>query len=235
MKFVEGWALPDGDTHFAEHLRKEKAATGVAGYQSRKRDRAIAVCQNRVHALDIGAHVGLWSKPLSRDFGHVTAFEPVPELCACWRENLRQATNVRLHQVAIGRTAGYVDVVRPEDNSGNGFAVPHVPPGSGPAVPRDGALQPLGQPPGGLPMRRLDDIDLGPIDFIKIDVEGGELAVIEGGEDTIRRYRPVLMVEQKPGHGARFGVGDTAAVDLLQRWGALVAFAQAGDFCLIWG
>lgn len=213
MKFVEGWALPDGDTHFAEHLRKEKAATGVAGYQSRKRDRAIAVCQNRVHALDIGAHVGLWSKPLSRDFGHVTAFEPVPELCACWRENLRQATNVRLHQVAIGRTAGYVDVVRPEDNSGNGFAVPGTK----------------------FPMRRLDDIDLGPIDFIKIDVEGGELAVIEGGEDTIRRYRPVLMVEQKPGHGARFGVGDTAAVDLLQRWGALVAFAQAGDFCLIWG
>lgn len=212
MKFVEGWALPDGDTHFAEHLRKERLATGVAGYQSRKRDRAVAICQNRTHALDIGAHVGLWSRPLSRDFAHVTAFEPVTELCACWRENLRQSVNVRLHETALGQVAGYIDIVRPEDNSGNGYAVP-------------GTMA---------PMRRLDDMDLGPIDFIKIDVEGGELAVIRGGEDTIRRDRPVLIVEQKPGHGARYGVGDEAAIDLLQRWGAIVAFAQAGDFCLVW-
>lgn len=33
--------------------------------------------------------------------------------------------------------------------------------------------------------RRLDDIDLGPVDFLKIDVQGGELAVFRNGRETL--------------------------------------------------
>lgn len=41
---------------------------------------------------------------------------------------------------------------------------------------------------------RLDDCGLRP-DFIKIDVQGLEYRVLEGGLETIRKYRPVIMAE----------------------------------------
>jgi FkbM family methyltransferase len=43
-------------------------------------------------------------------------------------------------------------------------------------------------------VRRLDDQGLKPI-FIKVDVEGFELSVFNGGIGTIRQFEPVLMVE----------------------------------------
>jgi FkbM family methyltransferase len=43
-------------------------------------------------------------------------------------------------------------------------------------------------------IKRLDDLDLDPF-FIKIDVEGFELEVLLGGEKTIERSRPIMLVE----------------------------------------
>jgi FkbM family methyltransferase len=40
----------------------------------------------------------------------------------------------------------------------------------------------------------LDSLDLGPI-FIKIDVQGYEYQVVKGGMETIKRYQPVLLIE----------------------------------------
>lgn len=44
-------------------------------------------------------------------------------------------------------------------------------------------------------LRRLDDLELNP-SFVKIDVEGAEIGVLRGMSDTIRRSRPVLMIER---------------------------------------
>jgi hypothetical protein len=35
----------------------------------------------------------------------------------------------------------------------------------------------------------------GPIRFVKVDVEGHELSVIRGGLETIRRWKPALLIE----------------------------------------
>jgi FkbM family methyltransferase len=43
--------------------------------------------------------------------------------------------------------------------------------------------------------RRLDDEDVGPVGFIKIDVEGHEQSLLTGAEETLREHRPVLLVE----------------------------------------
>lgn len=45
-----------------------------------------------------------------------------------------------------------------------------------------------------LQLRRLDEYDLAP-DFIKVDVQGLEEQVVAGGLETIRRYRPHLLME----------------------------------------
>lgn len=48
--------------------------------------------------------------------------------------------------------------------------------------------------------RRLDDLGLGPVGLIKIDVEGHEGAVLRGAERTIETHRPAILVEAEERH-----------------------------------
>ena len=41
----------------------------------------------------------------------------------------------------------------------------------------------------------IDFLDLPGCDFLKIDVEGMELQVLQGAEETIRKYQPVIYAE----------------------------------------
>jgi len=43
--------------------------------------------------------------------------------------------------------------------------------------------------------KKIDGMDIPKPDFIKIDVEGFELDVINGALETIRRYKPGIFVE----------------------------------------
>ncbi|MGM3305434.1 FkbM family methyltransferase [Anabaena sp. WFMT] len=43
-------------------------------------------------------------------------------------------------------------------------------------------------------IKRLDDINLAPF-FIKLDIQGYELQALIGGESTIKKYKPILLIE----------------------------------------
>jgi FkbM family methyltransferase len=47
-------------------------------------------------------------------------------------------------------------------------------------------------------MRTLDSFELDNVVFIKIDVEGAELLVLKGAEETIKRNKPVMLIEINP-------------------------------------
>ena len=49
--------------------------------------------------------------------------------------------------------------------------------------------------------------NLSRLDLVKIDVEGAERLVIEGGTATFERFRPILIVELSE-HSAAFGYSD---------------------------
>lgn len=43
--------------------------------------------------------------------------------------------------------------------------------------------------------KTIDSLNLGRVDFIKMDVEGMELKALEGGRETIRAYKPFMFIE----------------------------------------
>ena len=232
MKQYRGIWLPNSDTHFAEHLEKGPLYRGAGTYQLKKILLAMQVVKSHMPAqgvaIDIGAHVGLWSRYLVDHFKTVIAFEPVPAHIECFKANLAKElradpdSRVILYQHALGSEHGHITIETTPDNSGNA----HVSaPGS---KPNGHGVQ--------VPLYKLDEHILAghSVSFIKIDVEGFELEVLKGGEQTIKREKPVMVIEQKPGHGKRYGFGDTAAVELMKQWGASVAWQKAGDYCMVW-
>jgi hypothetical protein len=59
-----------------------------------------------------------------------------------------------------------------------------------------------------VPVETLDQLcqrmDLGRLDFVKIDVEGAELHVLQGGAHTIETLRPDLLLEIEARHLTRY-------------------------------
>lgn len=153
-----------------------------------------------VVSLDVGANVGLFTYYLARYSRHVHAFEPNPLACDVLQSVADR--NVTVHRTALTDRAGEVELYVPRNRKGwssNG-----------------GSLQQMRWGDFGrvrVPGRRIDDLGLSDIGFIKIDVEGHELAVLRGAQETLRRDRPNLFVENEHSHAG----GDAAAVfDLLK-------------------
>lgn len=210
MKLVRGIWFPDGDSHFEAQLEANPLIDGRGTYQLRKYRAARDLVQNRRHAVDVGGHVGLWSRVMALDFAKVTALEPLSAHRECFVLN---APGVTLLPFAAGAHAGDVRVRMPPDNTGNAH------------------IDDLGE---NVRMVTLDSLDLDPVDLLKIDVEGFERAVVEGAEQTIRRNRPVVVVEQKPKHAERYGWRQLDAVAFLKDLGMAEVTVMNGDHILTW-
>jgi hypothetical protein len=85
------------------------------------------------------------------------------------------------------------------------------------------------------PSIRLDDLHLGPIDFIKIDVEGFELPVLKGGEETIKKWRPIICIEQNGSETKWRGAKKFEAVEFLLSLGMkLEKQLNYQDYLFVW-
>lgn len=217
---VSGIHLPEGGTHFAEQIAANPLYRGKGTYQWAKLERALKECgERRGHAVDVGAHVGLWSRVLSYEFKKVTAFEPIEEYAVCFRRNLN-FRSAKLHKFALDEITGTSLFSVSPDGIGTATAT------------ADGSREVERYTLDLVAARYELDGTFPPIDFLKIDCEGAELLVVRGGENTIRRDKPVILVEQKPKRCAAHGLSRMGAVDLLQSWGAELRWEMKGDFCL---
>jgi FkbM family methyltransferase len=62
-----------------------------------------------------------------------------------------------------------------------------------------------------------------PVDFLKIDVEGAELQMLQGARHTLCRHQPVVVFEHDPRTAARFGASSDDVFDLLADCGLRVS------------
>lgn len=212
MRNCYGIWLPDDDTHFVKQLSNGPLIGGKATYQYSKYQAALKQVKRTDHAMDVGAHVGLWSRVMAMDFRKVTAFEPVAAHRGCFLKNI-ETDNINLLPFAVGASAGKVMVAKPAGNSGNAC---------------------VSQAGEECEMVALDSLRLAPVDLLKIDVEGYEKEAVLGAEATIRRDKPVMVVEQKPGNAERYGCGRWDAVTLLKDWGMREVAVLSGDHIMVW-
>ena len=139
-------------------------------------------------AIDVGANEGLYSYLLAKLFDRVEAFEPNETASADLRDY--DCSKIRLHQVALSRSEGERAL--------------HVPiMAHGVINVGYGSLERETLPPSEsvttqiVRTRTLDSYGFEKVAFIKIDVEGHELQVLEGAAETIARCRPIMLFETK--------------------------------------
>jgi FkbM family methyltransferase len=158
-------------------------------------DKILEYYKKDTHFLDIGSNYGCHSIGVANEIkknngnGKVYSFELQPEIFKLFEENVKLNG---LEEVIIPQFFGLGD-----KNENKNFIVPND--------------YDVNANPGGLSflnqnldensknenaeIKRLDDLNIDNISVIKIDVEGYELEVFEGGKATIEKNRPVIIIE----------------------------------------
>ena len=143
------------------------------------------------NSVDVGANKGVYTYWLQRCSRHVYAYEPNPKMFRIL--HAAAGGNVTVSPVALSDATGTSMLRVPKtmggySNQGASLNYRKVGPDYGEVA---------------VETRRLDDAGLADVGFIKIDVEGHEMAVIEGGRELIARDRPTLLVEIEEAHTGR--------------------------------
>ena len=209
-----GWWFPDQDTHFVEMLDKNIHKGFEPVYQEPVRNKSLRYVKQKSVALDIGANIGLWSRDLALHFAQVIAFEPVSDFRDCLIKNVVNG-NIDIRPYALGPEDTTIDMVVTNGNTGHSHVNNNT----------------IGS--GSIDMHKLDSLEFDAVDYIKIDCEGYELSILQGAKQTIKKHRPVIVVEQKLHKDT--GITEETqygSVELLKSWG-MVQLANVRNDCIL--
>jgi FkbM family methyltransferase len=132
--------------------------------------------------IDCGANIGLASLyfKLRFPYARLTAFEPDPGLAAVCRSNLAlndAAENAEVRQAAVWTFDGTLDFVCEGTDSGTIASL----------------NQPVEGPVAHVPSVQLRDWLQEPVDLLKLDIEGAELAVLDDCRDRLQHVRALIV------------------------------------------
>jgi FkbM family methyltransferase len=146
--------------------------------------------------LDIGAHDGLLTRPFAALPGaRLVAFEPLPSAMARLRASFgaNLPPNVTLRPEALGAARGEATLTLP--------VVDGAPAEQWASLAKTYAEHPgIGTRQHRVAVLPLDELALTDVTAIKLDAEGFEQEVLEGGRATLARCQPVLSVEIEERH-----------------------------------
>lgn len=188
-------------------------------YEREARDIFRAVLPPGGVALDIGANVGyhtLLLASLVGPGGRVLAAEANASVRERLSANLRlnRFSQVEVVPFAVGNSDGTVEFFGPaadDADSGNGYVLAN----EAPEQPQRRGMK--------IEARRLDTImaeaRLERLDLLKIDVEGFEWPVLQGGEKAIAEFRPHIVFEYNTEYAWRGGGNPDVIAEFFRRHG----------------
>jgi len=132
-------------------------------------------------AVDVGCRFGEYTHYLLKHFDNVKCFEPRRHtLVGHFNKNIPK-DRVQVWNCGIGDKQEFVNM-------------------NGGAVHKDNTVEiKPSKYRTGVPVYPLDSFEFDSVDFIKVDVEGYELKVLQGALKTIDKYKPMIVIEQNGG------------------------------------
>jgi len=140
--------------------------------QQQQRDAALAYVKQWRVCLDIGSNIGQWTRPLASRFKSVICFEPNPNFRDCFKKNITEK-NVILWPYGLSNK---------EHQAQQDF---------------NSTVLQVKEGHGDIECRTLDSFGLNNLDFVKIDVDGFEVPLLEGARETLGKNTPVINIEMK--------------------------------------
>ena len=128
--------------------------------------------------IDVGAFDGDTAKPFVNHFEKIIAFEPNPEVFKLIPESIEK------YNVGLGDQTETRNLVLP--NNGKNLAA------HGSVTRYSSGIKTFP-----VTIKTLDSYNFTNVDFVKIDVEHFELQVCKGAENTLKKYMPTIMFENK--------------------------------------
>jgi len=162
-----------------------------------------------MRVVDVGAHLGyeaLLASVLVGESGRVVSFEPQFDIARWMSRSLASFRHARVVRAAVGDACGTAE-----------FAELDVRRSALSGLITDDANHEQGRKIR-VPVTTLDqavEADERPVDFLKCDVEGGELAVLRGARGLLERDRPLIVLEAGMLGDAKTGSRTAALTALL--------------------
>lgn len=141
--------------------------------------------------IDAGANIGEYSlfaaKRLTK--GKVLAFEPMPKILTLLNENIKlnNFSNVQVFSYGLADQEGVLPFHELDAKDGNE--------GLSTFYPGEKKVKQVMNAPLKSFDAAFDSYGINRIDFIKFDIEGGELAALKGVRESIMKFRPLVMIE----------------------------------------
>ena len=135
------------------------------------------------NAIDVGAHVGIWSRQLTKKFDEVYAWEPIESNCECLRQNV---PDVKIFPFAAASKQSKKFAKPDQEGNYGGYQ--------------------LNEEEGEeVIVKVIDDFDFKNITFIQMHIKGMEYDALLGLERTIEKYLPTIVYQAYPHQLKQYG------------------------------
>jgi FkbM family methyltransferase len=216
---INNWEIVPGDRALRSALAKADIINDqpptVTDYQKNKLDIALGFVKNFTTAIDGGANYGIMSYNLNSKFSKIYAFEVDIPVRECLKKNVEkfQLDNVVVCDCGLSDKEELVALNYLKNTFGT-YINKEV---SGTNI-----------------CKTLDSFELTEVGFIKLDCEGYEPYILRGAEQTIKKYKPVILMEEKNYSKRYYGEEGNLAVELLLGWGYTMEVSWPKDCVMVY-
>jgi FkbM family methyltransferase len=194
-KTKHGFYVLDGDTH----IGKWSEESGRLDHDQNMLPSVLKHIKEGDTVIDAGAYIGDHTIAYSRvvgTSGNVIAIEANQDAFNCLELNMASLSNVKCYNTPLGTGKETVSVTSLDPNFGTAFL-------------KEGEIKTIS----------IDGLKLKECHFIKIDCEGYEPLILQGGAKTIKKHKPTLLIEVNDGALKRYGSSREALIKQVEELG----------------